>query len=47
MSLGVMKQEGASGLQRKMPAAPAPLLKAITPERDALGSGVDCLVTWS
>ena len=36
MSLGVMKQEGASGLQRKMPAAPAPLLKASAPNRDGV-----------
>jgi len=46
MSVCLVRHDSERGLHRPMPAAPAPLLHAIAPERDGLGVAVACLCTW-
>src|SRR5262245_16653564 len=42
----LLSQEGDMLLHRHMPAAPAPFLKAIAPDREGLVVAVECLFTW-
>jgi hypothetical protein len=46
ISGGVLPQAGAVLLHRHLPAAPGPFLKAVAPDREALGVCVACLGTW-
>jgi transposase len=46
MYVCVLSQDGAIRLHRHMQAAPAPLLKAVAPDRDGLVVAVACLFTW-
>ena len=46
MDGGSLHQEGELRLHRTIPARPEPLLKAITPYREAMVVAVECLFTW-
>jgi hypothetical protein len=47
MSVWIVPHTGAMRLHRHMPAAPAPFLTAVAPERDGLGGAVACVFPCS
>jgi hypothetical protein len=46
MDVWLLRQDGEVVRHRHLPAAPAPFLKAVAPERDGLVVAVACLCTW-
>jgi len=46
MSLCILNRDGEILVHRRMPAGPAPLLKAIAPYREDVVVCVACLFTW-
>jgi hypothetical protein len=47
LDVGLLRPDGASLVHRTMPAAPAPLRKALAPDRAGRVVAVACLLPWS